>query len=141
AAVEHGITLVRGTEVCARAGSVNVHLLSYLQDPDEPALVERPERVRAARETRAQRFVERRSVDFPITWEGVLEQTAVGTTIGRPHLADALVAAGVFGHRDEAFAQVLNPRSRYYVHHEVPDAVAAVRAIRAAGGAPVFAHP
>lgn len=141
AAVEHGVTLVRGTEVSARSGWVNVHLLSYLQDPDEPALVELFERVRESRETRAQRMVERLSVDFPITWEGVLEQTAVGTTIGRPHLADALVAAGVFGHRDEAFAQVLNPRSRYYVHHEVPDAVAAVRAIRAAGGVPVFAHP
>lgn len=141
AAVEHGITLVRGTEVSARSGAVNVHLLSYLQDPDEPALVELFTRVRVSRETRAQRMVDLLSVDFPITWGGVLEQTAVGTTIGRPHLADALVAAGVFGHRDEAFAQVLGPRSRYYVHHEVPDAVDAVRAIRAAGGVPVFAHP
>ena len=58
AAVEHGITLVRGTEVSARSGAVNVHLLSYLQDPDEPALVELFTRVRVSRETRAQRMVD-----------------------------------------------------------------------------------
>lgn len=141
AAVQHGVTLVRGTEVSARSAGVTVHLLCYLQDPDEPGLRALFDAVRTSRETRARRMVERLAVDFAIGWQDVVEQTAVGTTIGRPHIADALVAAGAFPDRSAAFAQALHPRSPYYVHHEVPDAAAAVRAILAAGGVPVMAHP
>ena len=71
----------------------------------------------------------------------VLAQTVEGTTIGRPHIADALVAAGLSPDRSAAFATILATDTPYYVPHYAPDAVAAVRGIRAAGGVPVFAHP
>lgn len=141
AALETGVALVRGTEISARAESTSVHLLSYLHDPADPALAAVFARVCAARDVRAQEMVERLAVDFPLRWEDVLDQTALGTTIGRPHIADALVAAGHAPDRSAAFAAMLSPDAPYYVPHYAPEAVDVVDAVLAAGGVPVFAHP
>src|SRR5690606_9545535 len=56
-------------------------------------------------------------------------------------IADALVARGVVPHRDAAFVDILAGNSKYYVPHYAPKVLDAVRALRAAGGVPVFAHP
>ncbi len=141
AAREHGIALVRGTEVSARWRGVSVHLLSYLQDPDHPALVAELEATRHARVTRAERMVELLAVDVPITWADVLAQAGDAVTVGRPHVADALVANGVVPDRDTAFAHLLRADGPYHVPHYAPAAADAVRAIVAAGGVAVFAHP
>lgn len=145
AAQRHRIGLVRGAEISAiaatRGWGTGVHLLAYLHDPTHPDLLAETERTRDDRESRARRMVDLLSEDYPITWEDLLAQTQPGTTLGRPHIADALVAAGAVRDRDEAFATILRPGTPYYVGHYAPDAVAAVRAVRAAGGVPVFAHP
>ena len=145
AASDTGTALVRGMEISAQArvGSraVSVHLLSYLHDPDHAGLAEELDRTRAARDSRAAHMVRLLAEDYPITWQDVQEQTGPDATIGRPHLADALVAAGVVADRDEAFAAILHPGTRYYVRHYAPDAVDVVRLVRDAGGVPVFAHP
>jgi len=140
-----GVALVRGTEISTRVtvdgGGISVHLLSYLHDPDDAGLRAEWERTRDDRLARARRMTDRLAEDFPLTWEDVVAQTGDGATVGRPHLADALVAAGVVASRDEAFATVLNPGARYYVPHYAPDTEAAVRAVLGAGGVPVMAHP
>jgi 3',5'-nucleoside bisphosphate phosphatase len=141
AAREHGVALVRGTEVSARARGVSVHLLAYLQDPTHPALVAELERTRVARDGRARAMVDLIAADHPITWADVLEHTSPGTVVGRPHIADALVRLGVVASRDAAFAELLRSDGPYHVPHYAPSAVDAVRAVRAAGGVPVFAHP
>ncbi len=141
AAQRHGVALVRGTEISTKAHGVSVHLLSYLQDPTHPDLVAEMDATRSDRLTRARRMVDLLAEDFPVSWDGVLAHTGPDATIGRPHIADALVSAGVVASREEAFATVLHPGTRYYVPHHAPDAVATVRAVRAAGGVPVFAHP
>ena len=141
AARELGIGLVRGTEVSARWRGVSVHLLSYLQDPTHPALVRELQRTREARLGRARTMVELLARDLPITWDDVLAQSGDAVTVGRPHIADALVARGVVPTRDVAFARLLRADGPYHVPHYAPDAVQAVRAIVAAGGVPVFAHP
>ncbi|WP_019136471.1 PHP domain-containing protein [Cellulomonas massiliensis] len=141
AAVELGVALVRGTEVSARAQGTSIHLLSYLQDPEHPALAEELGRVRDARVGRARQMVERIGRDLPVTWDDVLEQVGGDVVVGRPHIADALVARGLVVDRDEAFARLLHSDGRYHVPHYAPDGATAVRAIRAAGGVPVFAHP
>ncbi|MCP2264973.1 hypothetical protein APR03_002316 [Promicromonospora thailandica] len=145
AAARHGVGLVRGAEISAiaatRGWGTGVHLLAYLHDPAHPGLLAETERTRDDRESRARRMVDLLSEDYPITWADLLAQTQPGTTLGRPHIADALVAAGAVRDRDEAFATILRPGTRYYVGHYAPDAVAAVRAVRAAGGVPVLAHP
>jgi predicted metal-dependent phosphoesterase TrpH len=142
AARELGIALVPGMEVsCQTANGISVHLLSYLHDPAHPGLVEEIMRSCSSRDSRAQHMVERLSEDYPITWTAVQEHTAPGATIGRPHIADAMVALKIVRSRSEAFEDILSSRSRYYVSHYAPDPVHAVELVRAAGGVPVFAHP
>lgn len=136
-----GVSLVTGTEVSALAGRVSVHLLSYLHDPDHPGLARMTAGTRLARERRGRQMVERLSADLPITWADVLAVQAPGTVVGRPHVADALVALGLVPDRTAAFATLLSSRGPYYVPYHAPQAAEAVAAIRAAGGVPVFAHP
>lgn len=142
AALELGVGLIPGMEIsCKTAAGISVHLLSYLHDPTHPGLLEEVELARDARITRARRMVELLAEDYPVDWDLVAKHSAPGATIGRPHIADALVTAGVVRSRTEAFAQVLTARSRYYVGHYAMDPVTAVKLVRAAGGVPVFAHP
>ncbi|MFJ7750501.1 PHP domain-containing protein [Arthrobacter sp. NPDC097144] len=142
AARELGITLVPGMEVsCRSSEGISVHVLSYLHDPASPELLAEIARSRSARVSRAEMMVQRLSEDFPIDWELVQQHVAPGATIGRPHIADALVAAGVVPNRSAAFSGILTARSRYFVAHYAPDPARAVELIRKAGGVPVFAHP
>lgn len=141
AARAYGIVLVPGTEVSALSRGVSVHLLSYLQDPADPALADVIARTRDARLHRGQAIVDRLGKDLPITWDDVLAQQQPGTVVGRPHIADALVARGIVADRTAAFADLLSARGRYYVPYYAPEAGEAVAAIRASGGVPVFAHP
>lgn len=141
AARDVGVALVRGTEVSARSRGVSVHLLCYLQDPAHPALADELARARESRVHRAERIVERLARDVPVTWQDVLEQARDAVVVGRPHIADALVARGVVPDRDAAFAHLLASDGPYHVDHYAPAAPAAVAAIRASGGVPVFAHP
>jgi len=141
AARAHGIALVPGTEVSALSRGVTVHLLSYLQDPAAPALADVLARTRDARLHRGRAIVERLGEDLPLTWDDVLAQQQPGTVVGRPHIADALVALGIVPDRTAAFADLLSARGRYYVPYYAPEAGEAVAAIRASGGVPVFAHP
>jgi predicted metal-dependent phosphoesterase TrpH len=141
AALRAGIALVRGTEVSARSRYVSIHLLSYLQDPGYTPLADELARVVDSRAHRAERMVEALARDVPITWQQVMDQAGEGTVVGRPHIADVLVANGVVPNRDAAFASLLSSHGPYYVPYYAPDAAAAVELIRAAGGVPVFAHP
>ncbi len=142
AAVEStGVALVPGIELSCSSRGISVHLLGYLIDPAAPRLVEEIERARASRLTRARRMVELLAPDTGLTWDDVVAQTAPGATVGRPHIADALVARGVVSSRDEAFASLLASRGKYHVSHYAPDAVDAVTLVREAGGVPVMAHP
>jgi predicted metal-dependent phosphoesterase TrpH len=142
AARRAGITLVRGIEITCREDSLSVHLLGYLTDPGDAALMDELARARDSRATRLERMVERMAEGgIPITYPEVLARVAPGATPGRPHIADALIANGTIRHRDEAFAEWLHDKSPYYVHHYSLDPVEAVGLVRDAGGVPVIAHP
>lgn len=136
-----GVALIPGMELSTREGHSSVHLLAYLVDPDDEALVTETTRIRESRLTRAEDIVRRIARDYPITWNDVLAHTGEGTTIGRPHIADALVARGLVATRTAAFGGILHPRAGYSRPHYAPDALTGVRLIRAAGGVPVLAHP
>ncbi len=136
-----GLTLVPGIEVSCARGWQSIHLLAYLPDPTHPDLTAELEHARSSRDTRLDRMVARMAADgIPVTVESVRAEVEPGATAGRPHIADALVRAGVVAHRDEAFATVLGNDSPYYVSHYAPDPVRAVEVVRAAGGAAVVAH-
>jgi predicted metal-dependent phosphoesterase TrpH len=139
---EYGVALVPGMEIsCRTAEGISVHLLSYLHDPAHPGLLEEITKAKDARFTRAERMVSLLAEDYPLSWDDVIHHVAPGATMGRPHIADALVAAGVVADRTEAFESILTSRSRYFVQHYAPDPAFAVELVRAAGGVPVFAHP
>ncbi|MBF4462763.1 MULTISPECIES: PHP domain-containing protein [unclassified Rathayibacter] len=141
AAEEAGIELLPGMELSSRMGWASVHVLAYLVDPDDPGLVAETARIRSERARRAEAIVSAIAVDYELSWDDVLAQTTSGTTIGRPHIADALVARGLASDRSAAFAGILHWRGGYYRPHYAPHPVEAVRLVRAAGGVPVIAHP
>ncbi|WP_017194858.1 PHP domain-containing protein [Actinomyces massiliensis] len=136
-----GVTLLRGTEISCAADGVTLHLLAYLFDPEDAALRDAFARARRSRDDRARRMVERLATDYPITWQDVVEQAPQAVTIGRPHIADALVSSGCFPDRSAAFAGPLATDSPYYVRHWALDPVRACELVRSAGGAPIAAHP
>lgn len=141
AAVSLGLTFLPGMELSARHEWRSVHVLGYLFDPDDEAVRAVTDRIRSSRLTRAREMADRIGRDFDLSWDDVQAQTAVGATVGRPHLADALVAMGVVRDRGEAFAGILHPRSEYYVALYAPDPITAVAAITDAGGVAIIAHP
>ncbi|WP_138414055.1 PHP domain-containing protein [Sinomonas gamaensis] len=137
-----GVVLVPGMEVsCRTPEGISVHVLSYLHDPTHPGLLEEITKSKDARLSRAEHMVSLLAEDYPLSWDDVTHHVAPGATVGRPHIADALVAAGIVGDRSEAFATILSSRSRYFVQHYAPEPALAVELVRAAGGVPVFAHP
>ncbi len=136
-----GLTVIPGMELSTRHGYKSVHLLAYLIDPDNAALREETLRIREARLTRAEAIVSRLAADFDISWADVVAHTAHGATVGRPHIADALVARGVSPDRSAAFRDILHPKFGYYEPHYAPDPLTAIQLVRAAGGVPVLAHP
>lgn len=137
-----GITLVRGMELSTARHGISIHLLSYLHDPADEALLAEIEHARDSRINRARRIVRLLTQRWPdLTFDDVVAQTEPGTTIGRPHIADALVSLGYLRDRDEAFRDYLYDGSPYYASHYAPDVVDAVRMVRDAGGVPVMAHP
>ena len=135
-----GIDVVRGIEISCRHRGISIHLLAYLPAP-EGELFDEMEHARESRVTRAERMVERLGRDVPITYEQVLAQAGPDATIGRPHIADALVANGVVPDRSTAFEHLLSNSGPYHVGHYAIDPVRAVTLVRAAGGVPVMAHP
>lgn len=141
AATSLGMTFLPGLELSALHRWRSVHLLGYLIDPDHPGLRAMMERIRASRRDRARQMADRISRDYEIGWEDILDQTSDGATVGRPHIADALVARGVVRDRTEAFSDILSPRGDYYVALYAPDPVTAVELITSAGGVAVVAHP
>lgn len=141
AARRTGLGLVPGMELSTRLEGCSVHLLAYLIDPDDRALTETTAELRDVREHRARRIVDALARDFPITWDDVLAQSADARTVGRPHIADALVAAGIVPDRSTAFQRMLHPRAGYVLPYHAPDTLQAVGLVRDAGGVPVIAHP
>jgi 3',5'-nucleoside bisphosphate phosphatase len=141
AASSLGMTFIPGMELSAKHEWRSVHVLAYLVDPDDAALRALTERIRSSRLDRARTMAERISRDFDIDWADIVAQTQDGATVGRPHIADALVAKGVVRDRTEAFAGILSADGDYYVALYAPDPVSAVRLITDAGGVAIIAHP
>ena len=119
AALRPGIALVPGAEIsCQTADGISVHILGLLFDPHNIELMKTMEETRENRHGRMAKIIARiNEAEIDITMDDVLEQLADGATLGRPHLADALVKKGVVASRDEAFTQMLHNKSKYYVSH------------------------
>ncbi|MEU6525313.1 PHP domain-containing protein [Streptomyces sp. NPDC046924] len=142
AALPAGLTLVTGAELSCRLDGVGVHMLAYLFDPAEPALLAERELVRDDRVPRARGMVAKlNALGVPVTWEQVARIAGDGS-VGRPHVATALVELGVVASVDHAFTpQWLADGGRAHVEKHETDPFEALRLIKGAGGVAVFAHP
>lgn len=142
AALPAGLTLVTGAELSCRLNGVSLHMLAYLFDPAEPELARERELVRDDRVPRARGMVGKlRELGVPVTWERVAEIAGDGA-IGRPHIATAMVEAGVVASVSDAFTpEWLANDGRAYVEKHELDPFDALRLIKGAGGVAVFAHP
>lgn len=142
AALPAGLTLVTGAELSCRLDGVGMHMLAYLFDPAEPALLAERELVRDDRVPRARGMVAKlNALGVPVTWEQVARIAGDGS-VGRPHVATALVELGVVASVDDAFTpQWLADGGRAHVEKHETDPFEALRLIKGAGGVAVFAHP
>jgi len=141
-ALPPGLTLVRGMELSCRLHGHSLHLLAYLFDPAEPELAAERERIRDDRAHRARAIVERLvELGTPVTWE-LVERVTGDSVPGRPHVARAMVEAGVVASVEEAFSpEWIGAGGRAYADRYALDPVRAIRLVRGAGGVPVLAHP
>ncbi|MEU1177745.1 PHP domain-containing protein [Streptomyces sp. NPDC005820] len=141
-ALPEGLTLVTGAELSCRIDGVSMHMLAYLFDPEEPALLAERELVRDDRVPRARGMIAKlRELGVPVTWEQVARIAGDGS-VGRPHVATALVELGVVPSVSDAFTQDwLADGGRAYVEKHETDPFEAIRLVKGAGGVTVFAHP
>ncbi|MEV6250182.1 PHP domain-containing protein [Streptomyces sp. NPDC051742] len=141
-ALPEGLTLVTGAELSCRIDGIGLHMLAYLFDPLEPAFLAERELVRDDRVPRARTMVGKlQELGVPVTWEQVARIAGDGS-VGRPHIAEALVELGVVPDVSGAFTpEWLADGGRAYAGKHELDPVEAIRLVKAAGGVTVFAHP
>ena len=142
-ALRGSLKLALGAEIsCLTTDGVSVHMLGMLFDPNHKEMQTVLEETRDGRLPRMRKMIEKmRAEGMDISIEDVEKAMPIGATMGRPHLADALVAKKIVKSRDEAFVDLLHNDSRFYVSHAAPTPVEAIALIRRAGGVAVIAHP
>ncbi|MEU5973362.1 PHP domain-containing protein [Streptomyces sp. NPDC047315] len=141
-ALDRPLTLVTGAEISCALDGVSLHLLAYLFDPEEPELLRERELLRDDRVPRAQAMVAKlRELGVPVEWEQVARIAGDGT-VGRPHVAAAMVEVGAVATVSDAFTEewIADGGRAHVIKHEL-DPFTAVRLVKAAGGVAVFAHP
>ncbi len=138
-----GMDLVLGAEIsCQTEDGISVHMLGLLFDPSHQELQDVLAQTRENRHSRMSKIIGRmNSAGIEISMEEVLLQLSEGATLGRPHLADAMIAKGLANSREEIFEKWLHNNSPYYVAHYSPTPEVAIALIKAAGGVSVIAHP
>jgi 3',5'-nucleoside bisphosphate phosphatase len=141
-ALPAGLTLVPGAELSCRMEGHSVHILGYLFDAGSDELAGEMAELRESRLYRARAMVDKlAALGVPISWEQVSE-IAAGGVVGRPHIARAMIEAGVVSSIDEAFTpEWIGPGGRAHVNRYALDPAKAIRLVRQAGGVTVLAHP
>lgn len=142
-ALRGDLSLVLGAEIsCLTEEGISVHMLGLLFDGENKQMLQMLEETRDSRIPRMKKMIQLLNAEgIDITMEEVLSVVSDGATVGRPHLADALVARGYIGSRNEAFDGLLNNDSKFYVSHLAPTPEVAIAQIKSAGGVSVIAHP
>ncbi|WP_026875101.1 PHP domain-containing protein [Jiangella gansuensis] len=139
---ETGVEVVPGVEISTELRGHGVHLLGYLVDPADRALADELARVRADRRTRLARIAAAlTAAGMPLDVADILTGSPDAATVGRPHVADAMIAKGYVHDREEAFAWWLSVGRPGYASKYAPPIGEAIDLVHAAGGVCVLAHP
>ena len=140
-AAAEGIELIPGTELSVDWPTGKMHLLVYFLEPGTGPLQDRLQWLRDGRRERNAAILERlHDLGFEISMSEV-EARAAGPSVGRPHIADSLVARGYFTSRSEAFIDLLGDGGRAYAERRRLPAAEAIRLARDSDAVPVIAHP
>src|SRR5439155_17527349 len=133
---------VPGVEFSAVYEGDGVHILCYYMDAEAPELAAELRRLQDDRFRRGERMVEKlRELGYPVTFERVRD-IAKGGNVIRPHVAQALVEAGVVATATEAFTdELIGSGGRAYVEKHALHPLEALELIHGAGGVCVLAHP
>lgn len=141
AASESGIRLVPGIELSTDVEPGEIHILGYGIDPDDATLQQTLATLRRARETRLDRMVERlRALGIDLDRDAIRPSTP-GGSVGRPHVARAMIAAGYVASVPEAFERYIGNGKPGYIPSRRLTPAEAVRLIVQAGGLAIHAHP
>lgn len=142
-ALRGDLNLVLGAEIsCLTEAGISVHMLGLLFDGGNEDMRAMLDQTRDDRVPRMIKMIELLNLaGIEVTMADVDSFKQPGATLGRPHLADALVARGYIASRDMAFQGLLNNESEFYVAHMAPTPEVAIAQIRLAGGVAVIAHP
>jgi predicted metal-dependent phosphoesterase TrpH len=135
------LRIVPGIEFSAEYEGASLHVLAYWVDPADPALVEELRRLTDTRFRRGELMIEKlRDLGYDISFDRV-RAIAGDDLIARPHIAQAMVEAGIVATEREAFDRFISDGGIAYVPKHALAPTDALRLIRAAGGVCVLAHP
>ncbi len=137
----YGIEVIPGVEISSVIGQSELHILGYFLDWQDPALNERFTSLRASRHRRNPQIIERlQALGIDISYEEV-RALAGSDSVGRPHIARALMDKRVVSSAKNAFDRFLADGRPAYVPRELPSPAEAIQWIKTAGGLAVLAHP
>jgi predicted metal-dependent phosphoesterase TrpH len=136
-----GLTLIPGVEFGTDIPGGEVHVLGYYLLPEDAELQETLRRLREGRRGRGERMVEKlQALGLNVTWEQV-QRHAGDASVGRPHVAAALVESGCVENVKEAFDKYIGRNGPAYAEREKLTPAEAVATIVRLGGVPCLAHP
>ena len=136
-----GLQVIPCTEISTDVPQGEVHVLGYFIDYTDHELLATLERMRRSRTERARRMVAKlKGLGCPIEWKRVQEIAGSGT-LGRPHIAQALLENGYIASIKDAFTRYISRNGPAYVEREKMSPVESVELILQANGLPVLAHP
>ncbi len=136
-----GIEVVPGVEISSMYGKIDVHILGYFFDLDNPEFNNKLEEIRQIRIERAKKIVERlNSRNIALRFERV-QEFSKGFSIGRPHIAAALLAEEYASSYSQAFDKFVGNNTEFYIPVQKLTPAEAIRLIHGAGGLAILAHP
>ena len=137
-----GIEIITGVELSVTAEGEELHLLGYDFDPDHEGLARHLARFKEARRERARAMAQHLTdLGFPLTLEDVEQQAAPQAALGRPHVAQALVATGHADSTRTAFDRFIGDGGPAFVEKPQFEAADALHLLHDAGGFGALAHP
>ena len=135
------LTVIPGVELSTDVPGGEIHILGYFVDLEDKRFRRTLTRLRDGRVDRARRMVEKlNGLGIQVSWERVRELSE-GASIGRPHIAQAMVEAGYARHPRDAFAEFIGRNSAAYVERPKLSPAEAVMVLTDNGALPVLAHP
>ncbi|HTG48546.1 MAG TPA: PHP domain-containing protein [Actinomycetota bacterium] len=136
-----GVRIVPGIEFSAEYDGASLHVLAYWADPAHPGLREELRRLTDTRFRRGELMIEKlRELGYDVSFDRV-RAIAGDDLIARPHVAQAMVEAGIVPTEAEAFDRFISDGGIAYVPKHALDPLDALALIADAGGACVLAHP